>query len=196
MRAEPAVDNPVRVRDVDAAGRNHVRLEIGEILLELREEGECARRRIRVPERCELCELRLDDLCAQPRQRRQVMRRLRKVGAIPLRVCSTDPVLFQRLADAAGVSRQHLTRVFRERIGVPPKLYCRLARFHSGLAFAGCGKNVNWAEAALDLGYADQSHMITEFREFSSLTPQTLASQKWFHPFIERAKARQNSSAL
>src|SRR5260370_4382940 len=101
----------------------------------------------------------------------------------------------QDLADAAGVSRQHLTRVFRERIGVPPKLYCRLARFQSGLAYAGCGKHVNWAGAALDMGYADQSHMIAEFREFSSLTPETLASQSWFHPFIERAKARQNSSA-
>jgi len=72
---------------------------------------------------------------------------------------------------------------------VTPKLFARLARFQAGLAYAGCGANVDWAQAALELGYADQSHMISEFREFSSLTPQTLARQRWFHPFIERARA-------
>lgn len=94
----------------------------------------------------------------------------------------------QCLADAAGVSRQHLTRVFRDCVGVTPKLYCRLARFQSGLAYAGRGKNVDWAQAAVEMGYADQSHMIAEFKEFSSLTPQRLATQRWFHPFIERAR--------
>ena len=39
------------------------------------------------------------------------------------------------------------------------------------------------------MGYADQSHMIAEFRQFSSLTPQELANRDWFHPFIERAKS-------
>jgi AraC-like DNA-binding protein len=80
--------------------------------------------------------------------------------------------------------------VFRECVGVTPKLYCRLVRFQSGLYYAGRGKDVNWAEAAIELGYADQSHMIAEFRQFSSLTPQQLASGNWFHPFIERAVAR------
>jgi hypothetical protein len=32
--------------------------------------------------------------------------------------------------------------------------------------------------------------MIAEFREFSSLTPESLALGRWFHPFIERARAR------
>jgi AraC-like DNA-binding protein len=95
----------------------------------------------------------------------------------------------ERLADAAGVSRQHLTRSFREAVGVTPKLFARLARFQAGLAYAGCGTPVDWAQAALELGYADQSHMIAEFREFSSLTPETLARQRWFHPFIEHARS-------
>jgi AraC-like DNA-binding protein len=98
-------------------------------------------------------------------------------------------VTVQRLADAAGVSRQHLAREFRERVGLAPKTYCNLARFQSGLVYAGL-KQVDWAQAAAGLGYADQSHMIAEFRRFSSLTPQTLAARRWFHPFIERALAR------
>ena len=98
-------------------------------------------------------------------------------------------VTVERLAGEAGVSRQHLARLFRESIGISPKLYCRLARFQSGLIYAGCGKDVDWSQAALDLGYSDQSHMIAEFREFSGLTPHALARDKWFHPFIEWAKS-------
>jgi AraC-like DNA-binding protein len=94
-----------------------------------------------------------------------------------------------RMARDAGVSRQHLARLFKERVGVGPKLYARLARFQAGLVYAGAGPGVDWAAAAVDLGYADQSHMIAEVREFSSLTPEALAGRQWFHPFIERARA-------
>ena len=93
------------------------------------------------------------------------------------------------MARAAGVSRQHLSRSFRERIGVGPKVFSRLARFQSGLVYAGAGRRMDWAQAAARLGYADQSHMIAEFRQFSGLTPHALSSRNWFHPFIERAKS-------
>jgi AraC-like DNA-binding protein len=98
-------------------------------------------------------------------------------------------VTIDDMARAAGVSRQHFAREFRERIGVAPKLYSRLARFQSLLVYAGSRARVDWARAALERGYADQSHMIAEFREFSGLTPQTLSSREWFHPFIERARS-------
>lgn len=44
---------------------------------------------------------------------------------------SAGHVTVEQLARKAGISRQHLTRVFRERVGVTPKLYARLARFQS-----------------------------------------------------------------
>ena len=97
-------------------------------------------------------------------------------------------VTIEAMAHDAGVSRQHFSRQFRECLGISPKLYCRLARFHSGLAYAHAQGRVDWAQTALDLGYADQSHMIAEFRQFSALTPQALAGGHWFHPFIERAR--------
>ena len=93
----------------------------------------------------------------------------------------------EAMASAGGVSRQHLTREFHDRLGITPKLYCRLARFQSGLAYAGC-RRVGWAQAAAGMGYADQSHMIAEFRRFGGLTPHELASQDWFHPFIPRRR--------
>ena len=80
--------------------------------------------------------------------------------------------------------------MFGQVIGVSQKHYCRLARFHAGLVHAGSGSGVSWARAAAALGYADQSHMIAEFRELSSLTPQPLAAQRWFYPFILEARSR------
>ena len=102
---------------------------------------------------------------------------------------SAGRVTVDSMARAAGVSRQHLSREFRQRIGMGPKLYCRLARFHSVLAHASTRATIDWARVAVDMGLADQSHLIAECREFSGLTPHTLAARDWFHPFIERAKS-------
>ncbi len=97
-------------------------------------------------------------------------------------------VSVQSLAEAAGISRQHLAREFRDAVGVTPKVYCRLARFQAALAYASPAQEVDWAQAAVEMGYSDQSHMIAEFRQYSSLTPGALARERWFHPFIERAR--------
>jgi AraC-like DNA-binding protein len=99
-------------------------------------------------------------------------------------------VTVEGMARAAGVSRQHLSREFRKRIGVGPKLYSRLARFQSVLAHAAARETIDWARVALDTGFADQSHLIAECRQFGGLTPQSLADRDWFHPFIERARSR------
>jgi AraC-like DNA-binding protein len=126
-----------------------------------------------------------------------LLRRLSPQAASPLDVPglvraivrTRGRIRIDQLAADAGVSRQHLTRSFRESVGVSPKLFARLARFRAGLAFAVRGA-ADWAQAAIELGYADQSHMIAEFREFCGLTPDSLARQPWFHPFLERARKR------
>ena len=145
----------------------------------------------------ELCELdeagRIDRLESVLRTR--LARAPRPASALDVEALAANVlqhrgrVSVDAMARAAGVSRQYLSRQFRERIGIGPKLYSRLARFQSGLAYAGARARVDWARVALDLGYADQSHMIAEFRLFSGLTPHTLASRGWFHPFIVRARS-------
>jgi AraC-like DNA-binding protein len=91
---------------------------------------------------------------------------------------SQGNVTVAQLAQSAGISRQHLARLFHEEAGISPKLFCRLARFRAALTHAGSG-----AALAADLGYVDQSHMIAEFREFSGLTPKPILSQERVHPF-------------
>ena len=90
-----------------------------------------------------------------------------------------------KLADSAGVSRQHLGRIFQEDVGIPPKLFCRLARFRAALACAGRDVKDDAAGFAAEFGYVDQSHMIAEFREFSGLTPKPLMLHQRVHPFMD-----------
>ncbi len=94
-----------------------------------------------------------------------------------------------QLTEAVGLSRQHFTRVFHEHIGVSPKIYSELARFQAALCYLRNG-NESCAEIAVAAGYADQSHMISEFRRFSSLTPSALQHDRWFHPFMEQSAWR------
>jgi AraC-like DNA-binding protein len=89
------------------------------------------------------------------------------------------------LADSVGISRQHLRRIFLEEVGMPPKLFCRLARFRAALACSGREVRDGGASMAAELGYVDQSHMIAEFREFSGLTPKPLMLQQRVHPFMD-----------
>jgi AraC-like DNA-binding protein len=102
---------------------------------------------------------------------------------------SAGQLTVRRLAEAAGLSRQHFARVFHAGIGVSPKVYCELARFQYTLGYLRSSA-VDWAQAASFAGYADQSHMIAEFRRFSGVTPETLYRSRWFHPFIERSARR------
>lgn len=89
------------------------------------------------------------------------------------------------LADSAGVTRQHLGRIFQEEVGMPPKLFCRLARFRCALACAARDVKDDGAGLAAEFGYTDQSHMIAEFREFSGLTPKPLMLHQRVHPFMD-----------
>jgi AraC-like DNA-binding protein len=111
----------------------------------------------------------------------------RLVGAI---AASHGEVTVADLAQAAGVSRQHLTRTFRQSVGITPKLYARLIRFRAALGFAARGGSADWAQSAVETGYADQSHMISDFRRFSGLTPDVFVRDRTFHPFQERPSAR------
>jgi AraC-like DNA-binding protein len=129
-------------------------------------------------------------LLARLRRRQQRTRSLDVEGLAASVLQRAGRVTVDGMARAAGVSRQHLSREFRERIGIGPKLYSRLARFQSVPAHASARATIDRARVALDMGFADQSHMIAECRQFSGHTPQSLADRDWFHPFIERARSR------
>ncbi|MDQ0314697.1 helix-turn-helix domain-containing protein [Amorphus orientalis] len=70
-----------------------------------------------------------------------------------------------------GWSRRHFISRFRTEIGMSPKTVARLLRFAHAQRIAR-STGTAWADTAAAAGYADQAHLIRDFREFSGLTPQ------------------------
>jgi AraC-like DNA-binding protein len=73
-----------------------------------------------------------------------------------------------------GVSERHLRRVFREAVGVSPKAFAKLTRFHRALRAVDEDSRASWASIAAATGYYDQAHLIAEFRAIAGATPRAL----------------------
>jgi AraC-like DNA-binding protein len=76
-----------------------------------------------------------------------------------------------------GVSERHLRRVFRDAVGVSPKAFNQLARFHRALRAAREDSGTSWAGIAAASGYYDQAHLIGEFRTIAGVTPRALLGE-------------------
>jgi AraC family transcriptional regulator len=74
------------------------------------------------------------------------------------------------LAEVAGLSVCHFTRVFKQTEGMSPHryvLHCRVERAKELLADA----KMSQAQIAFAAGFSDQSHYTRWFRQISGLTP-------------------------
>jgi len=86
------------------------------------------------------------------------------------------------LAAESGTSPRQLERAFRAHVGVSPKMFSRIVRFQNVLrcsariqpGAAGDAAGRSWADVACECGYADQSHLIRDFRQFAGETPTSL----------------------
>jgi AraC-like DNA-binding protein len=76
-----------------------------------------------------------------------------------------------------GVSERHLRRVFRDTVGVSPKAFAKLTRFHRALRAAREDAHPRWASIAAAAGYYDQAHLIAEFRAIAGVTPRALLGE-------------------
>jgi AraC-like DNA-binding protein len=86
-------------------------------------------------------------------------------------VSTAGAVPIGSLAREAGWSHKHLIRKFRQQVGLTPKTAARLLRFEHIWRRLGDDEPAHWDRIAADGGYADQSHLIRDFREFTGGTP-------------------------
>lgn len=75
------------------------------------------------------------------------------------------------LARQACLSPRQLHRKFTERVGVGPKFFSRLVRFHRAHGLKAAQSPLAWPAVALECGYTDYQHLVRDFREFTSTTP-------------------------
>ena len=97
-----------------------------------------------------------------------------------LTVLDSDPRIGALTAAARdlGWSPRQLGERFRQQVGITPKRYLRLRRFHRVIATTGARERIDWAGVSLDCGYHDQAHMAHEFREFAGLSPAAFSRQR------------------
>jgi len=89
------------------------------------------------------------------------------------------------LSEKVGYSQKHLIKIFKEHVGVTPKVFLKIIRFQKALREIETHKTVNWASIAFESGYYDQAHFINDFKEFSGFTPnQYLKMQSDFANYI------------
>lgn len=84
-------------------------------------------------------------------------------------ITSVDDLLAEY--GAHMMSKRTLQRLFREYIGVGPKWVIRRFRLHEAAARIDEGASVDWPRLALELGYADQTHFIKDFKAIIGKTP-------------------------
>lgn len=98
------------------------------------------------------------------------------------------------VARSTGWSERRFSQVFREEVGLSPKVWCRVQRFQRAVRKLHDGGEVAWAELALDCGFYDQSHFANEFKAFSGIdaTTYTAGRTRWRnHIKTEQGDAKQ-----
>ena len=98
---------------------------------------------------------------------------IKRIGASLSTMLFNPSTQVGRLAEIACLGMKQFERLFRECVGMNPKEYGRIVRFQRALRMMQLGSR-DYADIAYTNGYADQSHFIREFRQFSSLTPKQL----------------------
>lgn len=84
---------------------------------------------------------------------------------------SGGTVAIGTLVREVGWSHKRLISRFRQQVGLPPKRAAALLRFEAVLRRIDRDANPGWGRLAVESGYADQSHLIRDFRRFSGTTP-------------------------
>jgi transcriptional regulator GlxA family with amidase domain len=74
------------------------------------------------------------------------------------------------IAHRAAMSQSALERHFRAAVGTTPKRLSRLARLQHVCRLWDSGKN--FTEISFEAGYADQPHMVHDFRLFTGRSPE------------------------
>lgn len=76
------------------------------------------------------------------------------------------------------ITERTLERKFLQYVGVTPGTFSKICRFSNALKYLTNKNFTNLTDLAYSAGYADQSHFIHHFREFTSMTPSQYILQQ------------------
>jgi AraC-like DNA-binding protein len=130
------------------------------------------------------------------------------IGECFLRACGTDEAVawavaqldasggtvpIAALRERTGLSKARLVQAFRDQVGLAPKLYGRVVRFHQTLGLLQRAAAGRLTDVALDARFCDQPHMNAEFRALGGLTPREFQALR--HPVGDGSTAADGPAA-
>ena len=89
------------------------------------------------------------------------------------------------VAAALGVGERWLERAFDRHVGYGPKMLARVVRLQHAVRLLEAGPPLSWSALAYDAGYADQAHLVREFRALAGLTPGAFAAERLGVGFVQ-----------
>ncbi|KHO16419.1 MULTISPECIES: helix-turn-helix domain-containing protein [Acinetobacter] len=92
-----------------------------------------------------------------------------------MRAHLTAKLSLDELAHMSGLSKYYFVRAFKQHVGMPPLQYHMQLRLNAARNLLR--NNMNSVEAAMSLGFYDQSHFIHAFRKTMGVTPHHYLTQ-------------------
>ena len=81
------------------------------------------------------------------------------------------------VASRLGLLPKAFVRRFANQVGITPKRFARVRRLQRVLRSLRTGVEIDWCALAAKHGYADQAHLVHEFRELADITPSAYKPQ-------------------
>lgn len=78
------------------------------------------------------------------------------------------------LSQTACLGYKQFKRIFAEYVGLNPKDFIQITRFRKAFNILQTNPQISISKVAYDCGYYDKSHLIKEFKMFTSYTPKQL----------------------
>jgi len=93
-------------------------------------------------------------------------------AALALIVKNKGLVSSGQLVKLTGYTERHIERKFNEYVGTTPKRFSNIVKLHIFLKELKANSNNNLTQIAYEAGYADQSHLIKEFKKITGMSPK------------------------
>ena len=81
-------------------------------------------------------------------------------------------VKISELEERTGYSVRYINKIFIDEMGFSPKTFCKIIQFQRALEFLNYGTPDKMTDAAVELGYYDQSQFIHDFSKYAGITPK------------------------
>ncbi|MCB0281580.1 MAG: helix-turn-helix transcriptional regulator [Calditrichaeota bacterium] len=87
-------------------------------------------------------------------------------------------ISIEQLSAEVYISRRQLEREFKQKLGLSPKQYMRIARLNEVNRQIQNGRRILLTNLAYACGYSDQAHFIKDFKHFTGASPAVFVKER------------------